>query len=335
MDEELYISLLQKKLSESLTLQEQSSLDDWLGQSPDNQLVANQVKRAWELSGGFSQDVELDADADFERLERRIAQAEETPTAKVVAMKPKRNWLAIAAAIALLVSAPLVLRKYMGGSEMGRFATSDSPAARPVELADGSKVWLNAHSSIQFFTVNEGKERLVELTGEAFFEVAKNPERPFIVKNKLGDVTVLGTSFNVRNDDSNLTLEVNVSTGKVRLQPSGSNQHLLLLANETGIFDQNKNSLVKTGGAANNTAAWHTETLVFNNTALKEVLRKLGSLYGATLTLENQEVANCPITVTFEKTSLGEAMETLSALLGAELVKVSDKEFRLKGGRCG
>ncbi len=335
MEEELYISLLQKQLSERLTPQEQSSLDDWLVQSPDHQLVANQVARTWELSGGFSQAVELDADADFERLERRIAKAGETPAAKVVAMQPKRNWLAIAAAILLLVAAPLVLRKFMAGPEMGRFATSDSRAEQPVELADGSKVWLNAHSSLQFFTKNEGKERRVELTGEAFFEVAKNPERAFVVHTNLGNVTVLGTSFNVRNPEGSTSLEVNVSTGKVRLQPSGSSQSLLLLANETGIFDQNKNSLVKSGGVANNTAAWHTEILRFENTPLEEVLRRLSSLHGVSLSLENQGVATCPITVSFEKSSLEQAMETLRALLGAEIVKVADKEFRIKGGRCG
>ncbi|MBK9014040.1 MAG: FecR domain-containing protein [Saprospiraceae bacterium] len=216
MEEELYISLLQKQLSRSLTPDEQSELDDWLAQSPDNQLVARQVERAWQLSGGFSQDVELDADADFERLERRIAAAAEaTPSAKLVSMKPRQNWLAIAAAILLLVAAPLVLRKFMGSNaEMGRFATGDSPAVQPLELADGSKVWLNAQSSLQFFTENEGKDRRVELTGEAFFEVAKNPQRPFVVKTNLGEVTVLGTSFNVRSLPGSPTLEVNVSTGK-------------------------------------------------------------------------------------------------------------------------
>ncbi|MBI1226969.1 MAG: DUF4974 domain-containing protein [Bacteroidetes bacterium] len=335
MNEELYISLLQKQLSDTLSPAEQSTLEDWLEQSADNQLIAKQVAQAWQLSGGFSQDVDLDADADFERLERRIAEAEATPAAKVVTMKPKRNWLAIAAAIALLVAAPLVLRKFFSSPEMGQFATTDSPALHPVELADGSKVWLNAHSSLQFFTKNEGDKREIKLTGEAFFEVAKNPERPFVVTTELGQVTVLGTSFNVRNPAGSTSLEVNVSTGKVKVQPKGSSEHLLLLPNETGIFDQNKNSLVKTGGVANNTAAWHTEKLVFDNTPLEEVLHQLSLLHGVTLTIENQAVARCPLTVVFEKQGLEATLETIQTLLGAELVKVSEKDYRIRGGRCG
>lgn len=336
MDEELYISLLQKRLSGSLTPQEQSGLDDWLAQSPDNQAVVQQVAQAWELSGGFSQEVELDADADFERLERRISQAEEKPSAKVVAMKPKRNWLAIAAAIALLLATPLLLRKYIGSAvKMDSFATTDSPAPQPLELADGSKVWLNAHSSLRFFTENKGKERRIELTGEAFFEVAKNPERPFVVTSKLGDVTVLGTSFNVRNDEHRQTLEVNVSTGKVRLQPCKGKQHLLLVANETGIFDQSKNSLTKSTGAANNTAAWHTAKLVFENEPLEEVLQQLSTLHSVSLSIENQAIAKCPVTVTFEKVTVDAALETLSSIFGGKVVKAADGSFSIKGGRCG
>lgn len=335
MEEELYISLLQKKLSGLLTPQEQSNLDDWLAQSPDNQSVAEQVSKAWDLSKGFSQDIELDVDADFERLERRIAQAEEKPTAKVVAMKPRRNWLAIAAAILALVVAPFALRKFLvSGAKMDNFATTDAPAKQPVQLADGSKVWLNAHSSLEYFTEDKGKRRCVKLSGEAFFEVAKNPARPFVVETRLGEVTVLGTSFNVRNTAASPTLEVNVNTGKVRLQPAGSKQQLLLVADETGIYDQQKNTLVKSTGMANNTAAWHTSKLVFDNTELNEVLQQLSTLYGIGLSVDNQAVGNCPLTVSFDGATLDASLETIGAILGAKVEKDSAGNYKLVGGRC-
>jgi ferric-dicitrate binding protein FerR (iron transport regulator) len=335
MEEELYISLLQKRLSGPLTPQEQSSLDDWLAQSPDNQSVAEQVSKTWDLSKGFSQEVELDMDADFERLERRIAQAEEKPAAKVMALKPKRSWLAIAAAILALLVAPFVLRKFLGSeAKMDSFATADAPAQQPMLLADGSKVWLNAHSSLEYFTEDKGKRRCVKLSGEAFFEVAKNPERPFVVETQLGEVTVLGTSFNVRNKPGKPTLEVNVSTGKVRLQPSGSPQHLLLVADETGIYDQQKNTLVKSTGMANNTAAWHTAKLVFDNAELSEVLQQLSVLYGTGLSVENQAVGNCPLTVSFEGATIDAALETIGAILGAKVERDSVGNYKLTGGRC-
>lgn len=337
MDEELYISLLQKRLSSPLTPEEQLSLDAWLAQSPDNQLVANQVERVWNISGSFSQAVDLDADADFERLEQRILAADATaPTVKLVPMKPRRNWLAVAAAVIVLLAAPLVLRKFMGGNNapMETIVTNDSPTPQPVALADGSKVWLNSHSTLRYFTSADGDERRVELTGEAFFEVAKNPEKPFVVQTNLGEVTVLGTSFNVRSLANSPNLEVNVSTGKVRLQPKDAKEHLLLLANETGIFDQAKQSLVKTGGMANNAAAWHTGKLVFENASLEEALRQLSALHNVRIVAESETVKRCTLTVTFDRTPLGAALETLGALFGATVEKVSDREYRLLGGRC-
>lgn len=332
MPAELYISLLNKKRQGTLTPPEQADLAAWLAQSAEHRLVAQQVDQAWELSGGFTSEVDFDADADFERLERRIAAAER-PEAKRVALP--RRWMAIAAALVLLLAATWVFRQNLPGQEeLGQFATTDTPAAQSVALADGSKVWLNAGSSLRFFTDTKGGERRVALKGEAFFEVAKNPEKPFVVQTELGEVTVLGTSFNVKADSAEPKLEVNVSTGVVRLQPAHSQQQLVLKANETGIFDQAKGSLVKAVGAANNTAAWHTGRLVFENTPLQEVLRQLSALHGVALSASGEAIEQCPLTVTFDKTTLDAALQTLGTILGAEVVKSPAGGFRLSGGRC-
>lgn len=335
MQEELYISLLQKQLSGPLTAEEQSELDAWLAQSPDNQLVARQVAQVWQASGGFSQDVELDLDADFERLEQRIAAAEPSAQAKLVPLPPKRRWLAIAAAVVLLLAATFVLRNFLGGDGMEQFAVGSSPARTPLTLADGSKVWLNAGSVLRYFGKNNSSDRRVELEGEAFFEVAKDPGRPFIVKGTLGEVTVLGTSFNVRSHGTAPTLEVNVTSGKVRLQPAGTEQHLDLVANETGIFNKTSNSLTKTGGDSNNSAAWHTGRLVFDNTPLGKVLSQLSDTYGVKLGTDNPAAINCPMTVSFDKAPFQTVLMTLATVFSAKVEQVGPKEYRLSGVKCG
>lgn len=92
-----------------------------------------------------------------------------------------------------------------------------------LELADGSKVWLNAASSITYPTAFTGKTREVTVTGEAYFEIAKNKSKPFIVKTALKNITVLGTSFNINcyPDENWKTslLEGAVSIGGKILQP--------------------------------------------------------------------------------------------------------------------
>jgi ferric-dicitrate binding protein FerR (iron transport regulator) len=250
--------------------------------------------------------------------------------------KPRQRWLAVAVTVALLVAAPLVLRKYLAESGDGTkiVATAEAPSPRPTALPDGSKVWLNSRSQLRHFAGNSSGERRVELTGEAYFEVAKQPSRPFVVQTALGEVTVLGTAFNVANRASKATLEVNVTEGLVRLQPTSSEQHMELGPGETGIFDEGKSTLTKETGQANNAAAWHTRRLVFDNTPAVTALRQLSAAYGVSLNAENAEIRQCPITASFEAQPLEAALETMATLLGAELVQVSDKAYSLRGGRC-
>src|SRR5688572_15893212 len=88
-----------------------------------------------------------------------------------------------------------------------------------ITLTDGSKVWLNADSKLQYPEVFSGNLREVYLNGEAFFEVTKNPSRPFIIHLANGTVRVLGTSFNIRAYDNEKTVETSVTTGKVAFIP--------------------------------------------------------------------------------------------------------------------
>ncbi len=84
-------------------------------------------------------------------------------------------------------------------------------------LPDGSKVWLNSASSLKYPTVFNGKTREVELTGEGYFEIKENNTRPFIVKTKKVNVTVLGTGFNINAYDDETELATTLVHGSVKV----------------------------------------------------------------------------------------------------------------------
>ena len=86
-----------------------------------------------------------------------------------------------------------------------------------VTLADGTKVWLNAASSIRFPVVFTGTERKVEITGEAYFEVAKNKSMPFKVKAATSEIEVLGTHFNVNAYDDETSIKTTLLEGLVKV----------------------------------------------------------------------------------------------------------------------
>ncbi|MEZ4963296.1 MAG: FecR domain-containing protein [Saprospiraceae bacterium] len=333
MKEDLYISLLQKELSGGLAPEERASLDSWLAGSPEHRRIAQSVRKAWELSGGFKQDVELDMEADFEKIRHRIARVEKAP-ARVVPLR--RRWaLRVAAAVVLLLVAPFVVKKFLRPGVPSEVAfAGDQPRSEAVALVDGSRVYLNANSRLTYFAAAGGKERRVKLEGEAFFDVARDESKPFVVETPSGEVTVLGTSFSVQERPDGTSIEVEVASGKVKLQPKGGGSHLILVKNEKGIFYKQENKLEKTVDPGLNDLAWHTRRLSFQNTSLKDALAAINRLYQVEVKTNNPATENCPLTVTFDQKNLDTVLATLQALLGAQLERQVDGSYLLTGGRC-
>lgn len=100
------------------------------------------------------------------------------------------------------------------------YNTAKTPRGATIALTlpDKTKVWLNADASIRFPTSFPGKERRVELTGEAYFEVAKNPAKPFIVSTGEAEIKVLGTHFNIRNYADEGTIKTTLLEGSVKVE---------------------------------------------------------------------------------------------------------------------
>ncbi|HEX2629484.1 MAG TPA: FecR domain-containing protein, partial [Chitinophagaceae bacterium] len=114
---------------------------------------------------------------------------------------------------------------YNGSGNNENYNTLDNPrgsAVATITLSDGTKVWLNTASSLRYFASNTGKERRVEVSGEAYFEVAKDKDRPFIVKKGEASVTVLGTHFNINAYDDNDDIRITLLEGSVQVRRESS-----------------------------------------------------------------------------------------------------------------
>ncbi|MBO9660511.1 MAG: FecR domain-containing protein, partial [Chitinophagaceae bacterium] len=161
------------------------------------------------------------------------------------------------------------------------FNTITTPKGRQfrLQLEDGTKVWLNAASSLTYPAAFNGKDRRVEITGEAFFEVAKDQSRPFHVKvNNETEIEVLGTQFNI-NSYSNETsisttliegsVQINNRDGKTRIVP-GQQAQVISGAGEVKVLNN-----VNTGKIT----AWKDGVFNFENASLFEVMRQLERWY--------------------------------------------------------
>ena len=146
-----------------------------------------------------------------------------------------------------------------------------------LELADGSLVWLNATSSIRFPTTFIGKERRIEITGEAYFEIAKNREMPFIVAVNGAEVQVLGTHFNINayNDEDNV--RTTLLEGSVKFV-SGDNSNILKPGQQ---FQLAKNGAFNVANDVNvdEVVAWKNGLFAFENATIEKVMRQFSRWY--------------------------------------------------------
>lgn len=150
-----------------------------------------------------------------------------------------------------------------------------------VILSDGTKVWLNALSSLRYPESFSDSVRKVELTGEGYFEVAKDAAHPFIVTTQKNEVRVLGTHFNVNAYPDNKETVVTLAEGSVRLNHSKT-----LKPGEEGTINQKGE--IQTGTADLETAlAWKDGQFVFKMTPLSDVMKQTANWYDASIIYQN------------------------------------------------
>jgi transmembrane sensor len=146
-----------------------------------------------------------------------------------------------------------------------------------VVLADGTKVWLNAASSLKFPTAFTGNERNVELTGEGYFEVAKNKEKPFKVKINNAVIEVLGTHFNIMGYANEPVIKTTLLEGSVKMKRNG--EQVLLVPGQQALAFNDNNVLKVQQADIEETMAWKNGQFIFHNENIQDIMRKVARWY--------------------------------------------------------
>lgn len=177
-----------------------------------------------------------------------------------------------------------------------------------VDLPDGSRVYLNKGAEIAYSKAFKN-QRAVKLTGEAFFEVMSDPQNPFIVRSGEMVVSVLGTSFNVKQLDRSSDVEVYVKTGLVKVSLEKSDQFIYLEPEQFGVVEnRNLSSSVQ---ADPNYISWKTKDFKFVNSALIEVLRELEESYHVDIHTGDVDISDMRITTSYSGQSINAILETI------------------------
>jgi transmembrane sensor len=195
-------------LSDDLSIAEKNAVEQWIAASKENETVFREAKKIWENSG---MKLQLEDDGDDQWKELKLAMEKER------SFSFSGMWMKIAAGVVLLVGLTYVFKKVTQPDEILIAATD---GVTTFYLPDSTRVWLNANSSFSYAENYADGNRNTRLVGEAYFQVKRDTIHPFQIKIREATVQVMGTSFNLKEDDD--VVSVIVADGVVKFTIQGS-----------------------------------------------------------------------------------------------------------------
>ncbi len=188
-------------------------------------------------------------------------------------------------------------------------------------LSDGTRVWLNAETELCYPVQFNGKERVVYLKGEAYFEVAKNKKKPFLVQVDDMSVKVYGTEFNVNTYDK---IETVLVTGSVSMNQGG--KEVLLQPNQKGVFDQASGKITVEDVDVLAYVSWKNGDFIFRNESLNSIMDKLSRWYGLEVLYQDAGLQDVRLSGNLKRYK--DVRE-----LFVSFEKISDARFKVQGNK--
>lgn len=344
-------ALLARHLAHEATAGERADLRAWVEADPSHLQILTTVTRAWERAGEVAAGPVLFSPADVEAAWQRFRPVlTAAPSALVVRplwpvqrRASARRWQ-LAAGLALLLGAGYALaRTWLFKPQELTLTYASADNRQLIRLPDGSTVWLNAHSRLRYAGVGPAPAhglRAVQLTGEAYFEVAHNPARPFIVSTTTARVRVTGTAFNVRAYAAEDSVEVSVTHGQVWLTHLAVPDSVLLppgtraAVRATDAPGREAARLQRQASADPNFRAWQNDTLRFADAPVAQVVRTLRATYGTSVQLSTPTLGQCRFTGTFVKQPPARVLAVLAAATASRLIPTGSGSYQLQGLGC-
>ncbi len=281
--------ILPRYCSGEATIEECWMVEEWIGQSDENYRIVKQMYTIDQVMGTVQMESKVDMEKALASVSRKMSKAPSHVTWFI--------WVQRAAAILFI---PLLI-----AFAIQNFTPSPTEVAQMIEvktnpgmtttvdLPDGTKVYLNSESSLTYPSFFSKDKRDVKLTGEAFFEVQKDPEHRFIVSGPHHtQIEVLGTSFNVEAFERDSFISTTLVEGKVRFAYQKNRQPAMvdMKPGQKLMYDTTSSQvkLIQTSGETE--TAWKDGKIIFQATPLPEALRMLEKRFNVTFVLSNNRL---------------------------------------------
>lgn len=339
--ESINFSLLATYLNGSCTDEERNQVDEWLREDPRNRRIMDDVARLWGLASEPARMPDLpETSQDWSILRHRMEESDDMET-RVRGRMHKRFGLHSFPAVMMRYAAIFVLALLLGGTFVRGYQDTavvvDEPALREVSMArgqrgnltlsDGTNVVLNAESRITFPTNFGSNSREVTLEGEAFFDVARDENRPFRIRVNGTLVEVLGTSFAIRSYPGDPMVRTVVKEGLVQVRPDEVSDVEGVRLSRGMLASVDLGSRSVTTSRVDDLSlylSWTDGYLKFRGTPLGEVASQLERKYDVQVVFEDDALRGLDLTAELKSRSIDHILEVLSTSLGVNAVMVQD-----------
>ncbi len=283
----------------------------------ENPIEYNALKKFWESDSKTIEVVDFNTKKALKKIQKELNNKQKR---KVIPLF--HSYKRMAAAVILLIVGftigyKLINNNFNSETTVNMIVNTDHTQQK-VLLADSSIVWLNKNATLSYKKKFDETKREVTLTGEGFFQVTKDKTRPFIVKVNTAEVTVLGTSFNIKEDSIQTSITVN--TGKVNVRSNVLDKSVVVTPEYTAQINKTELKHFKTKNK--NYLAWKTGIFEFDNTPFDQVIKDLNTYYETKLEMENnRNLPPCYLKAKFNNQKITEIIEIIKLICNVEIKK--------------
>lgn len=275
-----------KYLEGNSSEQEKRRMADWLDASPEHVREFNEIRFVFETTRMYGPELKRLASSETPQRATTAAVSSRPAVMRVVF----RRVLRAAAVVALLLGVGYSTYVYTFDRFAGQTVALNVPAGQRIEvtLSDGSRVWLNSGSRLEYPSVFGRHRREVKLVGEAMFEVEHDAEHPFVVETFASDVEVLGTKFNVEADAENGCFSTTLLEGRVRLTDPATHRVIVLEPNDEARLTEGRIAVWRI--ADPDALCWTEGLISIRGLSFEELMRKFEKAYNVRIDIRRREM---------------------------------------------
>ena len=314
-----------------LSENDRRTLNAWRSEHPTHEQLYLALLEVWTVSGEVSPDELPNPEAAWERF---ASQTIDKPVPAIGKKSSNLFWLRAAAILVAVIGIGLwTFRNQLGFVQEHTVIVLAAPEDSTFDLADGSRVFLKSGSQIDIVSdLMKDRERRVRLSGSAFFEIQPDAQRPFSIEVDDRIIQVLGTSFHVRSNETEL--DVVVRDGHVAVSRQDQMDLVDLLAQEHYHLDRISGQAIVDTDPSGNAWSWQSGILEFYAMPLEEVLADIERHYQIQVRLANPSNRSCRFTSRFNNADASTVLQSIAGSFDMELRSSGQGIYYLTDGKC-